>query len=113
MLRATQFHDLVLLFFTLQRWSPVHFVLAGTRFQPVDVRDVADRLVTLATGPPAGRVPDFGGPQVRAMSAFARAYRPRRPVVPVPLPGKVIRGYRTGANLAPASGTITFEEFLR
>jgi uncharacterized protein YbjT (DUF2867 family) len=113
--RATQFHDLVLRLCTLQRWSPALFVLAGTRFQPVDVRDLAGRLVSLAAGPACGRVADFGGPQVRSLADLARAYRGdgRRPIVPVPLPGKVIRGYRTGANLAPATGTITFEEFLR
>ncbi len=109
-LRATQFHDLVLRLLTLQRWSPALFVPAGTRFQPVDVRDVAERLVSFHG--PAGRVPDFGGPEVRSMTSLARAYS-RRPIVPVPLPGKVMRGYRTGANLAPAAGTITFEEFLR
>lgn len=117
-LRATQFHDLLLRFVTVQRWSPVLFVLSGTRFQPVDVRDVAGRLVSLAAGPPAGRVADFGGPEVRAMSDFARSYLHgrRRPIVPVRLPGKVLRGFRTGANLGPPdvpTGTITFEEFLR
>jgi len=113
--RATQFHDLVLRVFTLQRWSPALFVLGGTRFQPVDVGDLADRLVSLAAGPAAGRAEDFGGPAVRSMADLARAYRGdgRRPIVPVRVPGKVIRGYRTGANLAPATGTITFEDFLR
>lgn len=109
-LRATQFHDLVLRSFTVQRWSPALFVLAGARFQPVDVRDVASRLVAIRE--PGGRVPDFGGPEVRTMASLARACS-RRPIVPVRLPGKVVRGYRTGANLAPAAGTITFEEFLR
>jgi uncharacterized protein YbjT (DUF2867 family) len=111
-LRATQFHDLLLRFCTVQRFSPVRFVLAGTRFQPVDVRDVADRLVSLASGGPSGRVADFGGPEVRTMRSLARAVG-RRPVVPLWVPGKVVRGYRSGANLGPASGTITFEEFLR
>ncbi len=113
-LRATQFHDLVLRLFTLQRWSPALLVPARTRFQPVDVRDVAARLVSLAPAP-AGRVADFGGPQVRGLEDLARAYLRgrRRPVLAVPVPGRVMRGYREGANLAPASGTITFEEFLR
>jgi uncharacterized protein YbjT (DUF2867 family) len=111
-LRATQFHDLLARIFRAQRWSPALFVLSGTRFQPVDVRDVAGRLVALAAGPPAGRVADFGGPEVRTMASLAHAYR-RGPVVPVPVPGKIVRGYRTGANLAPAAGTITFEEYLR
>jgi uncharacterized protein YbjT (DUF2867 family) len=110
-LRATQFHDLLLRVFTVQRLSPVRFVLAGARFQPVDVRDVADRLVSLVADGPSGRTPDFGGPEVRTMASLARAVG-RRPVVPVWVPGTVARGYRSGANLGPASGTITFEEFL-
>ncbi|MCT2587669.1 SDR family oxidoreductase [Actinophytocola gossypii] len=110
-LRATQFHDLVLRLFTLQRWSPALLLPAGTRFQPVDVRDVAARLIELAAGGPAGRVPDFGGPEVRRLRDLARAYT-RRPLLPIPLPGKVIRGYRTGANLAEKAGTITFEQYL-
>ena len=114
-LRATQFHDLILRLFTVQRWSPALFVPAGARFQPVDVTDVAERLVSLAAGRPAGRVDDFGGPEVRPIRDLARAYlgARRRPIVPIPVPGKIMRGYRTGANLAPAAGTITFEEFLR
>jgi len=70
--------------------------------------------VSLASGPPAGRVADIGGPEVRPVTDLARSYLRgrRRPVVSIPLPGKVMRGYRTGANLAPPTGTITFEEFL-
>jgi uncharacterized protein YbjT (DUF2867 family) len=114
-LRATQFHDLILRLFTVQRWSPALFVPAGARFQPVDVADVAERLVSLAAGAPAGRVADFGGPEVRPIRDLAGAYLGgrRRPVVPVRVPGTVMRGYRAGANLGPAAGTITFEEFLR
>jgi uncharacterized protein YbjT (DUF2867 family) len=114
-LRATQFHDLILRLFTVQRWSPALFVPAGARFQPVDVADVAQRLVSLAAGAPAGRVADFGGPEVRPIRDLARAFLGgrRRPIVLVRVPGKVLRGYRTGANLGPAAGTITFEEFLR
>jgi uncharacterized protein YbjT (DUF2867 family) len=90
-------------------------VPSGARFQPIDVRDVAGRLVSLASQPPAGRVADIGGPEVRPVTDLARSYLSgrRRPVVPIPVPGKVMRGFRTGANLAPAAGTITFEKFLR
>ena len=40
--------------------------------------------------------------------------RRRRPIVPVPLPGKAARAFRDGANLAPeqAVGRRTWEEFL-
>lgn len=120
-LRATQFHDLVLMLTRLLAKSPVVPVPARTRIQPVDVRDVAARLVQLASGPPAGRVPDLGGPEVRSVAdlvrATIRALGLRRFVVPVPvpLPGKAAAGYRRGGHLAPehADGRGTYAEFLR
>lgn len=117
-LRATQFHDLLAKFFAEQRRLPFASVPAGVSFQPVDVRDVADRLVEIAEHPPAGRVPDIGGPQVRTATDLARTYRAvtgrRRLVLRVPVPGEAFRRYRRGEHLAPeqASGRITFEEYL-
>lgn len=117
-LRATQFHDLIAMAARALTRSPVVPVPAGVSFQPVDVTEVAARLVELATGAPAGRAPDFGGPAVRTSADLVRAYlratRRRRAVVPVPLPGKVIRAVRSGANLTPdhRDGRITFEEYL-
>lgn len=117
-LRATQFHDLVTRLFTAQRRMPVLLVPRGTSIQPVDVRDVADHLVRLAGAPPVGRAADMGGPQVRTAADLAaiwlRAERLRRPVVRVPVPGKVAREYREGRHLAPdrSVGTITYEQFL-
>ena len=116
--RATQFHDLLATLLGVVGRSPVLPVLKGARFQPVDVRDVADRLVTVAPGSPAGRAPDMGGPQVRSMADLARAWATatgrRRAVVPVPLPGRLAGAVREGGLLAPehADGRITFEEYL-
>jgi len=117
-LRATQFHDLIAVLLRMLAKSPVLALPAGWSFQPVDVRDVGDRLAQLAVGEPLGRAPDFGGPQVRAMPDLARSYLAmtgkRRPILPVWLPGKVFRAYRAGGNLTPehADGTITFEQYL-
>ena len=93
-------------------------VPAATSFQPVAAAEVADRLVTLATGPPAGRVPDLGGPEVLASRELAllhlRARRQRRLVVPVALPGPIFAGYRHGHHLAPRdrAGRLTFSQWL-
>ncbi|HSV64403.1 MAG TPA: NAD(P)H-binding protein [Mycobacteriales bacterium] len=117
-LRTTQFHDLVLRLFGLAARLPVMLVPGGVSVQPVDVREVAARLVELALGPPAGRVPDMGGPQVRAAADLARAYLRasgrRRLVLPVRLPGATFAAYRAGGHLTPdhAAGRTTFEEFL-
>jgi uncharacterized protein YbjT (DUF2867 family) len=117
-LRATQFHDLIAVLLRMLAKPPVLALPAGWSFQPVDVREVGERLARLALGEPAGRAPDFGGPQIRAVSDLARSYLAmvgkRRPIMPVWLPGRVFRAYRAGGHLAPehAEGTITFEQYL-
>jgi uncharacterized protein YbjT (DUF2867 family) len=118
-LRATQFHNLMLMVAQMLAKLPVVPIPAGFRFQPVDADDVAARLVELALGEPAGLVPDMGGPQVYSAADLFRGYlrankRRRRPIVPVWLPGKAARAFRAGANLAPeqAVGHRTWEEFL-
>lgn len=116
-LRATQFHDLIRTLLAVASRLPV-MLLPALRVQPVDVREVAARLVELAAGPPAGRAPEFGGPQIRTFDDLARAYQrstgKRRLVRPVRLPGAVFRGYRQGGHLTPghAEGRRTFEEHL-
>jgi uncharacterized protein YbjT (DUF2867 family) len=116
-LRATQFHDLILTFCQALARLPVMLV-PTVSVQPVDVREVAERLADLAGAPPAGRVPDLAGPQVRPMAALARSYLEdsgrRRALLPVRLPGATFAAIRRGGLLAPdrAVGHITFEEFL-
>lgn len=117
-LRATQFHDLVHAVLAGAARLPVMPLPAGTRVQPVSAGEVAGRLVELAAAAPAGRVPDFGGPQIRTVRELADTYLRvtgrRRRVLPVRVPGAVARAYRDGGHLAPdrAEGRITFEDFL-
>ena len=116
-LRATQFHDLILTVARALAKLPVVPVPAGSRFQPVDTDEVAARLVELALAEPAV-VPDLAGPHVygvaELMRSYLRATHRRRPVVPVPLPGKAARAVREGAVINPerAVGKRTWEEFL-
>ncbi len=117
-LRATQFYDSLLKVASGMAKMPVVPVAAGFRFQPIDTGEVADRLVELALGAPAGLAPDMAGPRVYEMAELLRAYlRARgthRLLVPLRLPGAAVRAYRAGANLAPdrAVGQRTWEEFL-
>jgi uncharacterized protein YbjT (DUF2867 family) len=117
-LRATQFHQLMLTVARGMAKLPVMPVPAGFQFQPIDADEVAARLVELTLGEPAGMVPYMGGPQVYDMADLLREYlrarHRRRLIVPVPLPGKAARAFRAGANLAPeqAVGHRTWEEFL-
>ncbi len=118
-LRATQFFELLVIIGRALGKLPVVPVWSGIRFQPVDTGEVADRLIELALGPPAGIVPDFGGPVAYPMAELLRGYMraagKRRPLVPVRLPGKAARAVRAGANLPAADATLgrrSWEEFL-
>ncbi|MFF8728702.1 SDR family oxidoreductase [Streptomyces sp. NPDC015171] len=117
-LRATQFHDLVVTLFEGLSKPPVMAVPAGVADQPVEVGEVAERLAELALSAPAGRVPDMAGPEVRPLDSLARAFLRatgrRRPVLRVPLLGKAYRAFREGGHLAPerAVGKVGFEEYL-
>ena len=118
-LRATQFYDLVLAAMRVLDRLPVMPVPSGLLGQPIDVGEVAGRLVEISLGEPAGRVPDIGGPEVRTLTDAARAYLAvtgsRKRVVPVPLPGKTVRAMRDGALTCPENryGKVRWEEFLR
>jgi uncharacterized protein YbjT (DUF2867 family) len=117
-LRAAQFHESFAMVARQLARLPVIPVPAGFRFQPVDGGEVAERLVELTLGPPAGLVLDLGGPRVYGMADLLRAYlRARgqhRLMGPVRIPGQAARAVRAGANLAPqrAVGRRTWEDFL-
>lgn len=115
-LRATQFHDLLLMLCRALVRSPVMPVPA-LRAQPVDVQEVAARLVELTLGDPAGRVDDLAGPEVLTLREVFTTYLAttdrHRLLVPVPLPGEAAAAIRAGALLTgrPGSGR-TWAAFL-
>jgi uncharacterized protein YbjT (DUF2867 family) len=117
-LRATQFHDLLLTTVQGMAKLPVVPVPSGFRCQPVDAAEVADRLVELALGAPAGLAPEVAGPEVLelrdALRGYLRARGRRRVLVGFRPPGAGARAVRAGALLAPdrAVGRRTWAEFL-
>ncbi|MGW4375540.1 SDR family oxidoreductase [Streptomyces albidoflavus] len=118
-LRAAQFHDLVLKMAAGMARLPVVPAPGGLRFEPVDAREVAARLVELALGEPAGLVPDLAGPRVYDLAELVRGYLAvtgrRRPLLPLRMPGKAGRAYRAGDNLVSDGaerGRRSWEEFL-
>ncbi|MGH3677583.1 MAG: SDR family oxidoreductase [Mycobacterium sp.] len=116
--RVAQFHDLVETMFSIQRFFPLLMAIRGVRFQPIDTRDVATHLVSLVDAGPAGRVADIGGPVEHEHTELGRMYLAardsRRRVVSLPVPGGIVAGLRSGANLVPENpvGTTTFEQYL-
>lgn len=117
-LRATQFHDALLVLARAMARLPVIPVPSGFRFQPIDTGEVASRFVELALGAPAGRAPDMAGPRAYDLAEIVRAYlqaaRKHRPILSLPLPGAAARAIRDGAllTLEPAVGRRTWEDFL-
>ncbi len=129
-LRATQFHDYVLrliLSFGADTLAEVP-VAGGLRFQSIDVREVADRLVALMEQREqkeqgeqrgVGRAPDMGGPEVRTIEEMAEVYlgiRGRKITIRAEKrPGELYDVFRSGINLCPehADGKISWEVFLR
>jgi uncharacterized protein YbjT (DUF2867 family) len=122
-LRATQFYDFILNGAESLARLPIVPAPRDFRCQPIDTGEVADRLVELALGPPSGRVPDIGGPEVSTWAEMVRQYLRaagrRRPVVEVWLP--MMKAIRAGGLLvgggAPgavnACGRTTWQEFLQ
>ncbi|MEU5739979.1 SDR family oxidoreductase [Streptomyces tendae] len=119
-LRAAQFHELTLTTIEKMTRLPVLPAPGGLRLQPVAAREVAARLTELTLAAPSGRVPDMTGPEVHDLATLARSYLDvrggrRRPKLPVRIPGKAGRAYRSGENLTldgALVGKLTWAEFL-
>jgi uncharacterized protein YbjT (DUF2867 family) len=117
-LRAAQFHELALRTVRAMAKAPILLAPGGVRWQPVASREVAARLAELAQGSPAGRVPDLAGPGTYTLEELQRRYLAvlgkHRMRLPVHVPGKAGRAYRSGANLTAAvpTGVDTWEQFL-
>jgi uncharacterized protein YbjT (DUF2867 family) len=121
--RATQFYDFALSGAKSMTRFPIVPVPKDFLCQPVDPVEVADKLVDLALGPPSGRAPDIGGPEVSTWADLIRQYlratKRKRAVVQVWMPkmkeiragGLLVGGESGGA--VNAYGKTTWEEFLQ
>jgi uncharacterized protein YbjT (DUF2867 family) len=116
--RATQFHSFVDTMLGQLARSPLLAVPRGFSFQPVATAEVADRLVEHVDHGPAGRAVDFGGPEILPAKDLARswlkAHRRHRPVLALPLPGKLSRAFRSGANVCADGdrGHSSWQDYL-
>ncbi|MGW5193631.1 SDR family oxidoreductase [Kribbella sp. NPDC004138] len=118
-LRVAQLHDFAWNAVRTMAKLPVLPVPGGLRFQPVDSRDVAERLAELTLGEPQGLVPDLVGPKVYSLAELARDYLQttgkHRLSLPIRVPGKAGKVYRAGGNLTLTGATVgthTWEEFV-
>jgi len=113
LLRATQFHQLLDQTFT----AAARFGVRPTgvaKVQPIDPAVVAARLAEAALAPPAGRVPDVGGPRVQTLgelsAAWASARGKRRLPLRIPALGKTGKALAAG-GLCDARAAAPGEAF--
>ncbi len=117
-LRATQFHDLIDLYFRALRWLPALPIPKDTPCQPVDAGDVADRLCAGVLNGPLGRMPDMGGPEVLGADELADAWLAasgaRRRLVRVQIRGRTAAAFRAGYHTVPdhRDGQISWDDWL-
>lgn len=118
-LRATQFHDLMEIFIRAFSHIPgLVTVPFQWQFQPVDVGEVAQKLVNVTLAQPAGMLPDFGGPEIRDFKSIAESWmvarKDKRKLVNLPIPMKFSQQFAEGILLTPDHkvGRITFDDYL-
>jgi PPOX class probable F420-dependent enzyme len=116
--RATQFHALVDMLFTLTARGRV-LPAPDFELQPVDARTVARALADAAESPPSKARLEIAGPEVLRTRELAYQWRRstgrRALVVPLPIAGRTGRALQRGALTAPSAaalGTVTFEQWL-
>jgi uncharacterized protein YbjT (DUF2867 family) len=116
LLRATQFHDFVGEILSGLARLPV-MLTPAIQLQPVDRREVATALVDAVDAGPAGRLPDFAGPQALPLTDLARIWLEAQGLhqrsVAIPLPTRFGRRLREGALCSPeqAVGRTTFSDW--
>jgi uncharacterized protein YbjT (DUF2867 family) len=117
-LRATQFHYLVDTLLHISSRLPVALVPTDWQFQSIGASEVAEHLVAALKSGARGHMPDIGGPEVLRLDEMAREWMAargkRRPMLHIPVPGKLSAGFRRGLNTTPENrvGTITWAEWL-
>jgi len=118
-LRATQFHSFMES--TIRAFARLPGMLAipfGWQFQPVESREVAQRVVDVVLDKPSGMLPDFGGPQVRDLKSIAESWlaarKERRRLMNLWLPFKASRQVAEGRLTCPdhKDGLVTFDQYL-
>ena len=117
-IRATQFHDFMeVLLRGFSRVPGVTAIPFAWKYQPVDAREVAARVVEVVNGEPRGMIEDFGGPQVRDFKSIAElwlnARKEERRLVNLPVPFKFGKQFADGKLTTEyRNGKVDFGHYL-
>lgn len=114
--RVTQFHTLLDRVFQTLCPVPIWPLPTAFQVQPIAPADVATRLCDIIGDGPARLVPNLGGPEVHRLGEVARIWADvrdvRRPIVCLPVSGRIAKGFREGHNTVPhhRAGTTTYRD---
>lgn len=120
-LRTTQFHSFVLSIaqtFITEQQNGIVTTPPGMRFQSIDIREVAQKLVDVVEHA-AGLLPEFGGPEVLSFEEMVRQYLDATTtnliIKSSNIEGDRYQLFRSGVNLCPQNknGKIIWQEFLK
>ncbi len=118
-LRATQFHHFVLhrIIGPSHTGGSVIKVPKGLRFQSIDIKDVANRVIELIAGGPTASTITIGGPEILTIEDMTHIYLQAlgRTDRAESVESDLFSVFKTGVNLCPecSYGTITWEQFVR
>ena len=117
-LRATQFHDqMERLLHGFSRVPGVTAIPFAWKYQPVDAKEVAARLVEVVLGDPKAMLEDFGGPEVRDFKSIAEAWlvarKDNRRLIDLPMPFKFSKQFADGVlTTEHKAGKLDFDGYL-
>jgi uncharacterized protein YbjT (DUF2867 family) len=117
-LRSTQFFSF--LDMRMRGWAerPLIVVPRGWKLQPVDAGEVAAKVMECLLAGPRAMLPEFGGPDVANSEALAEAWKTahavHRPLLALPVPGRVSRALQKGGATCPENrfGRISWTQWM-
>jgi uncharacterized protein YbjT (DUF2867 family) len=116
--RGTQFHEFMASQCAAFSRLPIAMAPRDFRVQPIDVDEFATAAWRSANGQPSLSIVNAAGPEVLTYDALLRAWltakNSRKPVISVPVPGRIGAALRRGDLTAPGHrvGTVTWTQWL-
>lgn len=116
--RAAQFHKFVLMNVRAMTKLPIAIQPKGWQFQPIYAGDVAGAIVADALTGPANGIKRIAGPEVlsldQLMGTWMEIFGQSKPVLRLPVPSGLSRGFRAGHNTSPANSVsgLRWSEYL-
>lgn len=117
-LRAAQFHKFVLMNVQAMTKLPIAIQPKSWQFQPIYAGDVAEAIVANALSGPANGIKRIAGPEVLSLDQLMRTWMEvfgqSKPVLRLPVPSGLSRGFRAGHNTSPANSVsgVRWSEYL-